>query len=895
MSRLAGWRPALRIAWREALRAKGRSLLVLAMIALPVLAVTAAVVVIKTSEVRGLEAADRDLGAADARIWTEGGGRVVQAADPLRESMWYLDGPDREHPLTEEDVREVLGHDTRLLPLGHGYTQVLVGERSVDVEATEVDLSDAMAEGLFELTSGRLPEGGHEVVVNDALLAKGVAVGDTLDLVGVQAAPVVVGAGRDATYRDIPVAIGPAGSLLAEGSSHLLGSWLVETGPVLWSDVLALNELGGAVQSRAVLADPPPVREMAEEMGYDTGMDEVYAVIALIVTMALLEVVLLAGPAFAVGARRQSRTIALLAANGGTPVQGRRVVLASGVVLGALAAALGVGLGIVTGWAVLPAVQRFNSAWLGPFEVPWTWLAGIAAFGVASAFLAAVVPAWIASRQDVVAVLAGRRGDRKPSAKSPVLGVVLVGIGIASSAYGAVNSDSGNGAYWIAGSAIISVLGMILIVPLVVSLVARLSGRFPLVLRYAARDAARHRTRTVPAVAAVAATVAGVVALGIANASDEAENASTYTPQLPMGMGSVTWYPGDTMTGEAPDRAEVAATWAELRDIARATLPEVEMHEVRGLQNNGAGGTYTNRMFRVPGDETEHFLLQGYGGSWSASELVSDGDLSGIPGLEPGALAQAEEALADGRVVVFSNASVEAERVEITAETWGPDSDQAELDELGAFPAAYVVVSGMPPAQAVLPTDVAEQVGEVATVGLLLDGDSISKDQEEALDEAVGGLQQYASVYVERGYQRPAEATIILLVLGCLGGVLMLGGTLTATFLALSDARPDLATLSAVGAAPRTRRGVAASYAVVVGFVGALLGAAVGFIPGVAISRPLTSMNQGFVQGVQQGSGPYLDIPWLLILTLVVALPLLTAAIVGLTARSRLPLVARLD
>ncbi len=47
--------------------------------------------------------------------------------------------------------------------------------------------------------------------------------------------------------------------------------------------------------------------------------------------------------------------------------------------------------------------------------------------------------------------------------------------------------------------------------------------------------------------------------------------------------------------------------------------------------------------------------------------------------------------------------------------------------------------------------------------------------------------------------------------------VLMLGGTLTATFLALSDARPDLATLSAVGASPRMRRGVAASYALVVG------------------------------------------------------------------------------
>jgi putative ABC transport system permease protein len=147
-------------------------------------------------------------------------------------------------------------------------------------------------------------------------------------------------------------------------------------------------------------------------------------------------------------------------------------------------------------------------------------------------------------------------------------------------------------------------------------------------------------------------------------------------------------------------------------------------------------------------------------------------------------------------------------------------------------------------------------------------------------------------VYVERGYQRPPEAVVILLVLGALGGVLMLGGTLTATFLALSDARPDLATLSAVGAAPLTRRRVAASYALVVGFVGAVLGAAVGFVPGIAISRPLTSTSFG-MSGTE--TGPFLDIPWLLVAAIVLALPLLTAAVVGLSARSRLPLVARLD
>ena len=111
-------------------------------------------------------------------------------------------------------------------------------------------------------------------------------------------------------------------------------------------------------------------------------------------------------------------------------------------------------------------------------------------------------------------------------------------------------------------------------------------------------------------------------------------------------------------------------------------------------------------------------------------------------------------------------------------------------------------------------------------------------------------------LYVERGYQRRDEIVILLLVLVTLGGVLMLGGTLTATFLALSDARPDLATLSAVGAAPRSRRRVAASYALVVGFVGAVLGAAVGFIPGVAIALSADGSPQGLYSSSTTGRSP---------------------------------------
>jgi putative ABC transport system permease protein len=210
-------------------------------------------------------------------------------------------------------------------------------------------------------------------------------------------------------------------------------------------------------------------------------------------------------------------------------------------------------------------------------------------------------------------------------------------------------------------------------------------------------------------------------------------------------------------------------------------------------------------------------------------------------------------------------------------------------------PFHWVAADGVRVPMAIVSPSVADEVGlETTTTALAVSAPAIDEDTEAEVDEAVRALSRSASFTVERGYVDDETWLVILLILGALGGVLVLGGTLTATFLALSDARPDLATLSAVGAAPRTRRAVAAAFALVVGGVGAALGALLGFLPGIAVTYPLTGAD--WVQEVDPTAPDhFLDVPWLLVLTLVVGLPLLTAAIVGLAARSRLPMVARLD
>ena len=303
----------------------------------------------------------------------------------------------------------------------------------VPTDVTEVDINSPLADGLFRLTSGRWPAAADEVTVNETLSGKGFAIGSELT---VHDGPslTVVGIAESTSSKSSSELLGLPGSLGIEDQMVGRASWLIGGGPVSWGDVRALNAVGATVLSRAVINDPPPDSEIpAELQGWNQTDDAFIAALVLVVVMALLEVVLLAGPAFAVGARRQSRTLALMAASGGTPKQARRVILAGGLVLGAAAAVLGVVLGLAVGWALLPVVQHFSDSWLGPFEVEPLHLLGVAGFGLLSAFLAAVVPAWIASRQDVVAVLAGRRGDRRPGYRSPLArpGAAAHGIGVA--------------------------------------------------------------------------------------------------------------------------------------------------------------------------------------------------------------------------------------------------------------------------------------------------------------------------------------------------------------------------------------------------------------------------------------------------------------------------------
>ncbi|MFN2536737.1 MAG: FtsX-like permease family protein [Mycobacteriales bacterium] len=839
------------------------------MIALPVFGVTAADIVLQTADVSGAEALDRRVGTADAVV-TFTGGEVWQRADP-NDGLATSGAPLAAEGGTPGPARisALLGTQVRAVARLEGNVRLRTTRGVARAQGEEVDLRDPLVRGLAHVVRGRLPARDDEVAVNPLLASRGTALGGVLVLTSGRAFT-VVGIVEDAQSRE-PARVWAMPGALKLPSTQAPPAWFVDAGrPVLWEDVRRLNRAGAAVLSRHVLLHPPSASEIPAEAAFSSGLGEsTFAVVGLVVVMALLEVVLLAGPAFAVGARGQSRNLALLAANGATNRQLRRVVLSTGVVLGTAGAATGVALGIAAAAAAVPVAESRSSSFFGPFQVVWWHTTGIALFGLVSAVLAAAVPARLVSRQSVVAVLSGRRGEPRPRPGSPLLGLVLLGVGSAVSGQGAAQGAGGE--FVIACGAVVAVLGMIFLIPVFLLGLAWFGKLLPLPLRYALRDATRNRARTVPAVAAVAATVVGVVALGIAASSDAAEYRETYQPMLPMGTGFVS-APGGS------------GQWLPLADAVARALPSNERVVVRGLPVQ-RGATNLSYSF-----EANHRPVSTSFSSILGSSVLVD---QAMPPLALGLPAPSQQAaahvLGQGGAVIFTDIPVSSETVDLQVSRTSPEGTPVQTAQLTAVPALFVATS-QARAQAVVAPAVAARLGLTPQVSGLAVKGPISKDAEQNVSEAIAAITEESSLYVERGYRGDRGTATALLVLGLVGAVLMTVGTVTATFLALSDAGPDLATLSAVGASPVSRRLVAASFAAVIGLSGAVLGAVVGLIPGIAVSYPLTDRS-GWYQGE---ATHFLDVPWLLVGAIVLALPLLTGLLVGVSVRSRLPIVARL-
>ncbi|MFD4855948.1 FtsX-like permease family protein [Streptomyces atratus] len=943
MSVFTGWRASLRIARRDAMRAKGRSALVVAMIAIPVLGVTALDVTYRSVTPSTAEQLTGAMGSADALFSDQRMGPIEQMPDGAvyqladESAPWDDTGPSI-------DVRTTFPKGSRAISIQSVPASITTGYGIANTDIYEFRTSDKLARGKIDLVRGAYPHGKGEVVATEPFLkSTGLHVGSTTTvrnsgqkyrITGVVELPDNLKA--KALYADPGAVIAPWKARAAHDKKVLppnTGSkeWLVK-GPegagVTWPQVMEANKSGVLVKSRQVVLDPPPdsevplARKNPDTYSAPGSSGELSAALVTVISMAVLEIVLLAGPAFAVGARRSRRQLGLLGTCGGDRRHVRAVVLGGGLVLGGIGAVAGVAAGLGLTAAFRPVIEEWSGQRFGSLSLRPTELLVIAAIGLITGLLAAFAPAIVASRQSVLESLTGRRGVRRSSRVLPVVGVCVLAIGCAVAVYGGTSGDR----VLVAGGSVVAELGLLACIPVIVAFLGRLGRRLPLSPRMALRDAARNRGRTAPAVAAVMAAVAGSMAIATYMASAMAEADYDYTPILTK--GTVLIMSSDTKAVERLPLARAAvernmAVTGEHADYGRAWAGSDCI--VYSSEENGCG---TLEMIKPTG-KGRSCPLKGKGAKELAARLSSDEhkklrltpacldeymnftsfgtDANKIIVADSAMLSTyvklddpaAAKALAAGTPVLLNPAY--AKNGEVTLKAFHkyndrdkknrklhPGKARTTTDRLKVYvaPTKYATTPGI---RMILPQRTAERLGlhtePSGSVYAVSHPPTEAEDQRvsSAIEQAGGGL------WVKSAYGSGARDNTLLLILTLFAGVVTLGAAAITTGLAKADAEADLNTLSAVGAPPRVRRSLSGFQCVVVALTGVVLGTLAGLVPAVALRLvDLRDALQQMRHEPMQSAYTPIVLPWTTIGLLVVCIPLLAGVLAAAFTRSRL-------
>ncbi|MFF2062886.1 FtsX-like permease family protein [Streptomyces sp. NPDC058200] len=931
------WRAAVRIARRDAWRFKGRSFLVLAMIALPILGVSAADLTVRSADLSTEESLDRTLGQADARLTDPSLGGVPLLQDPQGEGYAPVGNFDEEPwPEGATDLTKAIPPGATSLEdtLGSGKLRTTHG--LLHTEIRELKAADPMARGIMRLDRGRFPEKAGEVAATTHFLeASGLRVGSKLTARGLDADYRIVGAYElpDSLKTDQVTAL--PGAFLAPldkalkadglaGSDATTTLLLSVRGGFTWNMVQQANTHGVTVASRAVALNPPAQADIPlyQQDGWGVyeqsaaGTTAELAVVGTVVGLAMLEICLLAGPAFAVGARRSRRQLGLVGANGGDRRHIRAIVLGGGLVIGVAAAVVGTALGLALTYALRPLLEDYMGQRFGSFDIRPLELLGIALLAVLTGLLAAIVPAITASRQTVLASLTGRRGVRRGSRVLPVLGLIAFALGAVIALYGSTLTDQ---FAVVAGGSAIAELGVVALTPALVGLFGRIGRWLPLSPRLALRDAVRNRGRTAPAVAAVLAAVAGTVAVSTYAASSDAQNRASYEPQLPHGAVSV-------MIDEEGGRAVPAVRTAvqqnlpvDVRaDVGRISVGKASCSMYGGEEGCGRFEVVVPKANRCPlwstgqEDPSERFskaerrkLVK----DWRCEEtnvysgvesgvLIGDAKVLTVLGIKDSA---AEKALADGRIVSFDKRNLDTNgKIGIRLITDIAKADEAT--EKGEEPPGVVkslTAHQVPGEQnayglSMILTPAAAKAAGISTVplGAYYSTSAMpSSAQQQKLDAEIDKTGTAVSLHIEKGYV--SESDIMLLALTIFAGLITIGAAGIATGLAQADAEADLKTLAAVGAPERVRRTLSGFQCGVVAVMGVLLGSAAGVLPAIGLRmtqrrEELAWYREALDEGLGAVSLPYVPIvvPWGTLAALLIAVPVGAAVLAALVTRS---------
>jgi len=827
---LGSWRTALRIARRSVRRNRGRSALILLMLFLPAYAATVLVVAWAN-----LGTPDRDadfkLGRADL---------VLSAA-----------------PSDLAELSTMLPTGSRTAPHATGRTVVaLPGERLNSYEYEATDPTDPLNRGRYVVRAGVPPRSATEVAVTRALADQiDVTLGDRIEAGMPLRQLTVVGIIDISRSLRLPALVVPADAPLSAGASRSLlvdlpagAGWSgpppgarYETGP---NGEAVPSGISFGMLTRA---DTVPSLEQRAMQA---------AAVTLVVSFAAAQVTLLVGAAFLVGARRQRRELALVAAAGGTPRQVGRIVLAAGLLLGAVAAGAAAVLGVATVALAGPAVERISDHPLLDFSVPVWSVVGVVTVTVLVGLAATYLPARAAARELVRARLGGQRDRSRADLAWLVASLLLLGAGVAALLWSAHPDGR---VELIALGGILVLLGVAAAAPALVWVVGRLASRLPLSVRLAVRHSARHRLRTGAAVAAVSAAVAGSVGLGLVGAA-RGDTAAVWREArdgqvlLPADAAAMLGPDGiRRLTAALPTRSAVMlrmGTDPKLPPGSTVTMPSSDPAVLSSAASFQLG-------IAVGGAETIRAVT---GREATGAELA---------------------ALRDGAAVLFNDTLLVNGRTAVASGKAGPVTVPAVVAVHGEY---FKDLPGM-----VISEATARSVGLTVTPGqLLVDTTRMPRAEEIAAATTVLLRAQLAAdpvpaapILVEPARVRsgPTESQTMFWLLAAVSATVTVAATGVAVGLTIAELRDDLATMSAVGAGPRLRRRITAAQAAVV----AGLGTPLGLLAGLGPSAGYVAYN----------ASVHWRIPWLPLLLIVVGPATLATGLAAACTRTRAVAVPR--
>jgi putative ABC transport system permease protein len=590
-----------------------------------------------------------------------------------------------------------------------------------------------------------------------------------------------------------------------------------------------------------VLFDAPGVnphslgRNVVSRASADTNVLNPVTISLAAATLGMLLIALVSVAGFTVLAQRRLRSIGMLGAQGATSANVGLVVSANGFATGVVGAAAGFALGLAAWLAYRPRAEASAHHVMGAFQLPWLVIFVSMALAVLAAYLAAVRPARVIARMPIVAALAGRppapRQARRWAGPTGIGLLVLAFflIGLASEQATSTAAETGNKSTLFLAlivGLIVLCVGVVLVAPTCLALLARAARPAPIAVRLALRDLARYRARSGAALGAISLSVLIAVIICVTAAARFGDALDYVGPNL--ASNQLVVYPQEAATTpgatcvDAPGgcpvltSAQLAAMATHARDIA-ASLGSRDVVQLEETDSALRRAVTSGRNFGGPVYVATPQLLRAYG--ITTAQVSPDADVLTVrPGLT----------------------SVTQMQLLYGGTKFGPPDPGAPCLPSSSCLANPKIqeVSALPSGTSAPNTVITEQAVRqfrltTTTAGWLIQiPDSLTAGQASAAQHAAVA----AGLTVETRNSIPTSAEI-LDVATVFGILLALGILAMSVGLLRSETASDLRVLAAAGAGSTARRAISAATAGALALIGAVVGIVAGYIAAISFFR----------------------------------------------------------